>query len=286
MRIAGPTKLAGVIGWPIAHSLSPRLHRHWLRVHCIDGDYIALAVRPENLVPVIEGLSLAGFSGVNLTLPHKEAAFALAREGDEAARITSAANLLVFGRSGVWKAHNTDAAGFELSLREAGLRLPGQSAAVLGAGGAARATVLALEALGIAHIRLVSRNVARGQAMAASMSKEIAAGISIFAWTDWPEAARDIVLLVNATSGGLEGGAHLELPLDSLPYNATICDLVYRPLETDLLRRARARGHSVIDGLAMLMHQAVPAFEAFYGIRPEVTSALRRELEEALRDGR
>jgi shikimate dehydrogenase len=276
--------LAGVIGWPIAHSLSPVLHRHWLEVFGISGSYVPLPVRREELSQALAGLRRAGYTGVNVTLPHKEAAFSLAHELDAAAAATCAVNLLLFQPNDRLYGRNTDVGGLAGSLRENGVDLAGKAATVLGAGGAARAAAVALASLDASEIRLVCRDIKRGQDLAASM-RSITPPIKVFAWTDWPVAAQDTAILINATSGGLAGGGALELPLEPLYRQAAVCDLVYKPLETDLLKRARLRGNPTIDGLAMLMHQAVPSFEAFFGTRPEVTPALRRMLEEVLRHG-
>lgn len=282
--ISGAARLAGVIGWPIAHSLSPALHNHWLAVHGIDGAYIPLAVQRQDFARVLSALRLAGFQGVNVTLPHKEAAFALATSADEAARATGAANLLLF-RDHAIEARNTDVHGLAASLvQDLGRNaLSGKAVAILGAGGAARAAALACATLGAGEIRIVARDADRARAIS-----QIVAGGSkadAFAWNAWPKAAKDIALLINATSAGMTGAGILDIALEPLPLNAVVCDLVYNPLETELLRAARALGHRTIEGLDMLMHQAVPAFEAFYGLAPAVTPALRSALKKALRHG-
>lgn len=286
MNISGRATLAGVIGDPIAHSLSPRLHAHWLGVHGIDGAYVPLAVARESFAAVIVGLRKAGFAGVNVTVPHKEAAFALADRLDRAALATGAVNLLVF-RNGAIEGRNTDAAGLAASLAQ-GLgtaELKGRSAAILGAGGAARAAVLALGNLGASAIRLIARNTAQGEAVVREMKTSVPCAIEFVSWNDWARAVADVALLVNATSAGMSGKGALGLSLDPLPRDAVVSDLVYNPLETALMAAARTRGHRVVDGLGMLMHQAVPAFEAFFGVRPAVTKALRDELEGALHAG-
>lgn len=276
-------KLAGVIGWPVAHSLSPRLHRHWLDMYGISGRYVPLPVRREDFSRALAGLSQAGFAGVNVTLPHKESAFSVANELDAAAIATGAVNLLLLEPGGRLRGRNTDAEGLIASIKETGLALTEGHAVVLGSGGAARAAISAVAALGAMQIRLVCRDVKRGQALISCVKD--AAATEIFVWPDWSKAAKDAAILINATSGGLAGGSKLELPLEPLPKQAVVCDLVYTPLETDLLSRARAHGNPTIDGLGMLMHQAVPSFEAFYGVRPAITPSLRGTLEDALRDG-
>ncbi len=285
MSISGKAKLAGVIGWPITHSLSLRLHSYWLAAHGIDGAYVPLPVVKEDFARVIDGLRRAGFVGVNVTVPHKEAAFALAHELDASALAAGAVNLLLFRADGRIEGRNTDAGGLAASLQEALGKnaLAGKSAVLLGAGGAARAAVLALA--DVRDIRIVTRDVKRGETLARELSAKIKTPLKTFAWDRWSAAAKDASLLVNATSAGMTGAQALDLPLDPLPVNAAVCDLVYNPLETDLLRRAQAVGHRTIDGLGMLMYQAVPAFEAFYGEAPKVNPALRAELKKGLRGG-
>jgi shikimate dehydrogenase len=286
MSISGKAKLAGVIGWPVTHSLSPRLHSYWLAAHAIDGAYVPLPVAKQDFACVIDGLRRAGFVGVNVTVPHKEAAFAIAHTLDEAALIAGAVNLLLFREDGRIEGRNTDAGGLAASLQEALGKTPlARPAVLLGAGGAARAAVLALHQIGAHDIRIVTRDMKRGEILAHELSAKVKTPLKTFAWDRWPDAAKDAGLLVNATSAGMTGAQSLDLPLEPLPVNAAVCDLVYNPLETDLLRRAQASGHRVIDGLGMLMYQAVPAFEAFFGEAPKVNPALRAELKKGLRGG-
>ncbi len=286
MSISGKAKLAGVVGWPIQHSLSPRLHGYWLAAHAIDGAYIPLAVRREDFAGVIASLRAAGFAGVNVTLPHKEAAYAIAHSLDDAALAAGAVNLLLF-KDGRIEGQNTDAAGLSANLSEALGKnaLAGKDAVLLGAGGAARAAVLALSELGVREIRLIARKLARTQNLQRDMAPRVKTPLHVFDWKDWPKAAEGAGILVNATSAGMSGHPPLELSLDPLPVNAVVSDLIYNPLETDLLRRAQARGNRIVDGLGMLMHQAVPAFTAFYGEAPKVTPALRTELKKGLPRG-
>jgi len=274
-------KLAGVIGDPIEHSLSPLIHAHWLNAYAIDGAYVPLRVARDQFSRAIEGLRIAGFVGVNVTLPHKEAAFAIADRHDAFARATKAANLLMFRESRI-EAHNTDVEGLQASLaKEAGV-LENTISVVLGAGGAARAAVLALARLGVEEIRVVARNPARGAGLKADLESSVQAKLQVFGWKEWPRAASSATLVVNTTSAGMRGNPPLDLPVDPLPRTAFVCDIVYNPLETAFLKTARRRGHTTIDGLGMLMHQAAPAFAAFFGVMPAVTPALRAELEEVL----
>jgi shikimate dehydrogenase len=286
MSISGKAKLAGVIGWPVAHSLSPRLHGYWLAAHGIDGAYIPLAVPRARFAQAIESLRGMGFAGVNVTVPHKEAAFAIAHELDAAAQAAGAANQLLF-EGGKILGRNTDAAGLAANLTESLAKnaLQGKDAVLLGTGGAARAAILALAALGVREIRIVGRNPARAETLLHEFGPRVKTPLRAFGWNGWANAADGAGILVNATSAGMSGKDALAIALDPLPVNAVVTDLVYNPLDTDLLQRAQARGNRIVDGLGMLMHQAVPAFEAFYGERPQVTPALRTELKKALRHG-
>jgi shikimate dehydrogenase len=225
------------------------------------------------------------FAGVNVTIPHKEAAFALAHELAGDALATGAVNLLLF-KKGRIIGQNTDAEGLFRSLAEAlGTEwLRGGKAAVLGAGGAARSALLACDRLGVAAISIVTRRKPRGAALKDALRPYVRPTLEVFGWEDWRAAAQDARLLINATSAGMKGQERLDLSLDYLPPEAAVCDLVYNPLPTELLRTASGRGHAVIDGLGMLMYQAEPAFEAFYGLKACVTPSLRARLERLLHD--
>lgn len=274
-------QLAAVIGWPVRHSLSPRMHNYWLKQYGLTGAYVALPIAPENFAACIAALPLMGFAGASVTVPHKEAAFALAGVLDDDARITGAVNTLIF-EPGSITGLNTDVRGFAASLA-AGLGGAAATAgpvAVLGAGGAARAIVLALARSGAAEIRLVNRTRTRSQTLANTLGPFTK--IRLFDWGDWDAALMGARLLVNTTSLGMTGKPPLELSLDRLSPQAAVVDIVYNPLETLLLKAARARGHRTMDGLGMLMHQAAPAFAAWFGVSPEVTADLRAELVKAL----
>jgi shikimate dehydrogenase len=280
-------KLAGIVGWPVAHSLSPVLHSYWLRKLGIDGLYVPLAARREDFGTLIEAIRKAGFSGVNVTGPHKVAAFALAHRCDAAAKDSESANLLLFDREGLIEAKNTDSFGLEASLTGALGKgaLKGKTVVLVGAGGAARAAVIALEALNALEIRIANRNPARAETMARSFGPRLKARLSVHAFDDWPHIGEGAALLVNATSAGMKGQPPLKLRLDVLPKGAAVCDLVYNPIETRLLRQAKARKLKIVDGLGMLMHQAAPSFKAFYGVMPTATKAVRARLKSVL-DGR
>jgi len=283
MSISGSARLAGIVGWPVGQSLSPVLHGYWLAEYGIDGAYVPLPVKPEDFARVVDGLRRAGFRGVNVTLPHKEAAFALAERHDAAAQAIGAVNLLVFGENGL-EGRNADALGISAALID-GLGpdpVKGKMAAIWGAGGAARAAIYALAEMGAGEIRLFNRTPARAMALVSAFGPLVSVPLTAACYEAWPQAAKDVALVVHTTSAGMKQIPSLDLPLDGLPDDAAVFDAVYNPLETGLLARARARGLRVVDGLGMLMHQAVPAFEAFFGVTPKVTQALRHALEQAL----
>ncbi|HUZ75419.1 MAG TPA: shikimate dehydrogenase [Stellaceae bacterium] len=280
MTLTGAARIAGVMGWPVAHSRSPALHGFWLAEHGIDGAYVPLAVRPEDLRRALQALPLLGFAGCNITIPHKEAALEAVDDTDDSARRAGAVNTVVIDARGRLLGRNTDGFGFLESLRAA---VPGWSAAagpavVIGAGGAARAVVAALVDDGAPEIRLVNRTPAR----AAGLARALGGPVRGVAWDDRAAALAGARLLVNATSLGMEGQPALDLPLDALPRDAVVDDIVYVPLETRLLAAARARGNSAVDGLDMLLHQGRPGFAAWFGVMPAVTPALRRAMEATL----
>jgi shikimate dehydrogenase len=281
MTLSGKAKLAGIIGWPVTHSLSPVLHGHWLAEYGIDGAMMPLAARVEDFAAIIDGARRAGFKGVNVTVPHKESAFAIAHHTDEAAQAAGAANLLVF-QDGKIEGRNTDSIGLAESLRENIGDLQRGSAILLGAGGAARGAILALEMLGAAKIHLLNRDSKRAAKLAASLAPKVKAAVEPGSLADWTAVASGAALVVNSTSAGMGANPPLDIELSLLPPSAAVCDIVYNPLQTKLLKDAAARGHQTIDGLGMLMHQAVPSFEAFFGVRPRVTPALREALVKAL----
>ncbi|HEY0301075.1 MAG TPA: shikimate dehydrogenase [Rhizomicrobium sp.] len=285
MSLTGSARIAGVMGWPVAQVFSPRLHGFWLAQTGIDGALVPLAVRPEDFATVVRGLMKAGFKGSSVTVPHKEAAFALCHDCDLAARAAGAVNLLIFHASGRIEGCNTDATGLAAALRETlgADCVRGKTAVLLGAGGAARAAVVALHDLGAAEIRIVNRTRARAEQLAAALAPQVAPKLVVHDEADWAGGASGAVLAVNTTSAGMKGAPSLDLDLGALPASAAVCDIVYNPLETPLLKKARTAGLRTVDGLGMLMHQGVPAFEAFFGVVPKVTPALRAHLEEALR---
>lgn len=272
MAISGKAKLAGVMGWPVAHSLSPRLHGYWLDRHRIDGAYVPLAVPPEKFAAALRMLPSLGFAGANVTVPHKEAALVAVDRVEPLAERIGAANTIVVGADGALEGRNTDAFGFVANLDESApdWRKAATPAVVLGAGGAARAVVAALVDLGIV-VRLVNRTAERAEALAES----VGGNVEIVPWSRRTDALDSAGLLVNTTTLGMTGKPALDLALDPLPKTATVNDIVYAPLQTDLLKAAAARGNKTVDGLGMLLHQARPGFAAWFGVEPEVTAELR-----------
>ncbi|CCG07550.1 shikimate dehydrogenase [Pararhodospirillum photometricum] len=272
--MTGKARVAAVIGWPVSHSRSPRLHGTWLERHGIDGAYVPLAVRPEDAEAALRALPRLGFAGANVTVPHKETAFAVADILTERARRMGAVNTLVVQPDGRLLGDNTDGFGFLENLRQGcpAFDLPARPAVVLGAGGAARGVVAALLEAGCPEVRLLNRTEARAQALA----QDLGGLVRVFPWTALPQALEGAGLLANATSLGMQGQPPLAVDLAGLDRSVLVTDLVYVPLETDLLARARANGNPVVDGLGMLLHQARPGFEAWFGVAPTVDEALRR----------
>jgi shikimate dehydrogenase len=262
---------AGVVGWPIAHSRSPLIHRHWLARHGLAGGYDKVAVPPAEIDAFLDGLSAAGYVGCNVTVPHKEAAFARAAERDASAVAVGAANTLWL-EDGVLHAANTDTYGFMMWLDTAapGWRTRDAPVVILGAGGAARAIVYGFLAAGVAEVRVVNRTRTRAEALAAAFGP----GVRVWDWADRSIAARSASVVVNTTALGLDGGGDVMVDLAGVHADTVVADIVYVPLETPLLADARRRGLATVDGLGMLLHQAVPGFERWFGVRPEVTRDL------------
>lgn len=273
MTMTGQAKLAGVMGWPVAHSRSPQLHGFWLEQYGIDGAYVPLPVRPEDFAAALRALPMLGFLGANVTVPHKQAALAAVDVADDTARRIGAVNTIVVTDDGRLEGRNTDAYGFMENLRaQAPAFDPTHGpAVVLGAGGAARAIVVALADARSPEIRVINRTTARADALVRDIGgPSVAVDLS-----DMATALGDAALFVNATSLGMSGQPPLELDLAPLSTDAAVVDIVYEPLETALLSQARERGNPAVDGLGMLLHQARPAFEAWFGVAPDVTDALR-----------
>ena len=265
--LTGKARLAGILGWPVAHSRSPRLHGLWLQRHGIDGAYVPLPVAPGQFAEAVRGLAAAGFQGANVTIPHKEAAFAICDEVDPTARRMGAVNTLVF-REGRIMGSNTDGFGFLENIRQ---QVPGWQASagpavLLGAGGSARAIAVALLEAGAPEVVLVNRTRARAETLA----REIGGPVTV---AEAPPLGR-ASLLVNTTSLGMQGQPPLVVDLAALPAAAVVADIVYVPLETPLLAAARARGLRAVGGLGMLLHQARPGFLHWFGVDPVVDAEL------------
>jgi len=272
------TKLAGVVGWPAAHSLSPVIHSTWAAREGAPARYNALAVEPtdEAFCKRINELRAQGYVGVNVTIPHKERALKIADRASDAALAIGAANMLTFSGGKIF-AENSDATAAEAIIREL-TPFPG-TALVLGAGGAARGVLYAMKRAGVRRILLSNRTKRRATEIA-----DVGAA-QVVDWTRRAAAASEADLVVNATSLGMNGAPPLDLDVQPLKQSAVIFDIVYAPLETPLLRAARARGLKTIDGLEMLMRQAVPGYLRWLGTRAEVDEDLRARLEAALMSG-
>ncbi len=266
--------LAGVIGWPIGHSLSPKVHGHWLARYGLAGAYVPLGVREADFEGALAALPNLGFVGANVTMPHKERAFVLADERSAMATRLGAANTLVFDPDKGVVADNTDGFGFIENLREAqpGWHAGAGPVTVLGAGGAARAVIVALLEAGVPELRLLNRTASRAEAL----RDEIAPEVTVLDWAGAEDALAGAALVVNATSMGMAGGPEMTLDLHEIGPGTIATDIVYARGETPFLSAAKARGARVVDGFGMLLHQARPGFERWFGRAPEVDDALRR----------
>lgn len=266
--------LAGVIGSPISHSKSPRLHGHWLRRYGLNGFYIPMDIAQSDLEQAVRMLPRLGFVGINVTVPHKETVLGLADLVTDRAALIGAANTLIFRRDGKIHADNTDGYGFVQNLRQNAPDWSPKSgpAAVFGAGGAARAVVASLIETGVPELRISNRTRARAEALRA----EFGAKVHVYDWVQAGNMLDGAATVVNTSALGMVGKPDLRVPLDGLSRTAVVNDLVYTPLQTTLLQRAAEIGCTTVDGLGMLLHQAAPAFERWFGIRPEVDDDLRR----------
>lgn len=270
---AAKIPLAGVIGHPIAHSKSPRLHGHWLRKLGLAGHYVPMDVAPQDFEEVLRALPKAGYVGVNVTVPHKEAALRIADDVTDRAALIGAANTLTFTADGRIHADNTDGYGFIANLQQSAPEWDPASgpAAVLGAGGAARAVLSSLLDAGVPEIYLSNRTRPRAEALRADFGNKV----KVVDWVQAGNMLEDAATVVNTTSLGMMGHPELRVPLDGLRKGALVTDLVYNPLQTRLLREAEDMGCVTVDGLGMLIHQAVPGFERWFGQRPEVEADIR-----------
>ncbi|NVK15803.1 MAG: shikimate dehydrogenase [Rhodobacteraceae bacterium] len=265
--------LAGVIGCPVAHSKSPQLHGHWLKTHGISGHYVPLHVEPEDLGETLRMMPKMGFVGANVTIPHKEAVMEIADKVTDRAKLIGAANTLTFRLDGTILADNTDGYGFITNLVQGAPDWDPQSgpAVVLGAGGACRAVIASLMEAGVPEILLSNRTRDRAD----QLRKDFGSRVKVVEWLQAGNIVEEGALIVNTTSLGMVGKPRLRVPFDGLKTSAVVTDLIYAPLKTDLLQTAEDAGCTVVDGLGMLLHQAVPGFERWFGHRPEVDAATR-----------
>jgi shikimate dehydrogenase len=265
--------LAGVIGSPIAHSKSPALHMHWLKTHGIAGHYVPIDVAQEDLEHIVKTLPKMGFVGVNVTVPYKEKVMEFADLVTDRAALIGSANTLIFRKDGKIHADNTDSYGFIQNLRQKAPDWDPKAgpAAILGAGGAARAVIAALVEVGVPEIMISNRTKARAENLKADFGNRV----RVIDWVQAGNMLEDATTVINTTSLGMVGKPPLRVPLDGLQKGALVTDLVYAPLVTHLLNEANKAGCVTVDGLGMLLHQAVPAFERWFGVRPQVTDETR-----------
>lgn len=280
MILSGKAAVAGVMGWPISHSKSPRLHGFWLNQYGLDGTYIPMAVSPDEFEAAVRGMKALGMKGCNVTVPHKETALAVADFATERARKIGAANTLIVQEDGSILADNTDGYGFYENLIQGAPTWDAVAgpAVVLGAGGAARAVIVALIEAGVSEIRLINRTRSRAE----NLANELDGNITVMDWSMREPALAGCNLLCNTTTLGMTGQGLLEIDVFDLPKTALVNDIVYAPLVTNLLEKAMAHGCKTVDGIGMLLHQARPGFKAWFGKDPEVTDELR---EFVLSDG-
>lgn len=265
--------IAGLLGWPVAHSRSPVIHNHWLARYGIAGRYVLFGVPPDRLETAVRGIAVLGLRGCNVTTPHKQAIFPMLDHVDELARKIGAINTVVVGDDGALSGFNNDGNGFVQSVRDAvaGWRPDAGPITIVGAGGAARAIIASLQAQRAREIRVVNRTRSRADELQARFGAPVVA----VSWDERSAALEGARLLVNATNQGMAGKPPLDLALDALPKDAIVSDVIYVPPETPLLAAARARGHVTVNGLGMLLNQARPAFNAWFGVMPEITPELR-----------
>jgi shikimate dehydrogenase len=269
--------LAGVMGDPVMHSRSPKLHNYWLAKYGLSGTYVPLAIPVERLRAALRALPALGFAGCNLTIPHKEAALDIVDKLDPLARRIGAVNCVVVAPDGSLEGYNHDGFGYIESVRETQPKWRADTGpiVVIGAGGGARAVLVGLVDQGAREIRLVNRTPARGKVLA----QDLGGPIGALRWEEREAALEGAAMLINATNQGMLGEPPLDIALDRLPVSALVSDIVYIPRETALLAAARRRGNPTVNGLGMLLHQARPAFHAWFGIMPEVTPELRAMIE-------
>ncbi len=272
MSTENPT-LAGVIGWPIGHSKSPLIHNYWIKKHNVNGYYVPIGLRPENFESGVRSLRKLGFRGANVTIPYKETIFNMASSISDRAALIGAANTLVFGEDGSIRADNTDGIGFRENIRHYApdWRASNGPALVLGAGGASRAIVSALLDDGAPEVRLANRTRHKAEIL----KDQFGAKVTVVDWNKASDATDGAATIVNTTSLGMDGQPPLKIRLNAAPATALVTDIVYTPVMTELLQHAQEQNLRTVDGVGMLLHQAVPGFHAWFDIRPEVDSQLR-----------
>jgi shikimate dehydrogenase len=272
-----PFVLAGVMGWPVAHTRSPAIHNHWIARHGLKGAYVQLPVHPDRLEAAIRGLPALGFAGCNITVPHKVSAMHFMDELHPVARRVAAINTVVVQPDGRLLGMNNDGAGYIQSLRDADPSWRGDTgpALVLGAGGAARAIVVALLDEGVPELRITNRTMERAQVLAEAFGDRV----KVLPWSERNDAMAGVSLLVNTTTLGMHGQPPLDVALDALPLAAMVSDAIYMPMETPLLTQARLRGQRTVNGLGMLINQARPAFASWFGVLPDITPELRAAIQ-------
>lgn len=269
--------IAGLLGWPVAHSRSPLIHNHWIARHGLLARYVLFAVPPDDLSAAVAGLAALRLRGCNVTTPHKQAVMPLLDDIDPLAKTIGAVNTIVVGDDGSLRGFNNDGNGFVQSIRDARpeWRPDAGPITIIGAGGAARAIIASLAAQGAREIRVVNRTFERAQ----DMQQRFGPPVLPVRWTERESALEGVALLVNATNQGMVGQPPLDLDLARLPATAIVGDLIYVPRETPLLHAARTRGNATVNGLGMLLNQARPAFHAWFGVMPEITPDLIRAIE-------
>ena len=272
--------LAGVMGWPVMHSRSPMMHNYWMAQQGLAGTYVPLAIKPGTLAAALRALHPLGFSGCNLTIPHKLEAMTIVDEVDDVARKIGAISCVVVRGDGTLFGTNNDWLGFIGCVKEAqlGWRADAGPVAVIGAGGGGRAVCYALLRQGAAEIRLVNRTPDK----AALVARELGGPIRPWPWEQRHDALDGVAMVVNVTSQGMAGQPPLDLRLDKLPRSALAADIIYTPLETQFLAAARVRGNPTVNGLGMLLHQGPPAWKLWFGVEPIVTAELRQRMEQSI----
>ena len=276
--------IAGVMGWPVMHSRSPLMHNYWFEQQSLVGTYVPLAIKPEKLAAALRGLHPLGFSGCNLTIPHKQEAMMIVDEVDEVAKNIGAISCVVVRPDGSLFGTNNDWFGFinNVKQEQPEWRAEAGPVTVIGAGGGSRAVCYGLLREGAREIRLVNRTRARAETIAEELADGLGGPIRVLPWEERHDALDGVAMIVNTTSEGMVGQSALDLRLDRLPKPALAADIIYTPLETPFLAAARERGNRTVNGLGMLLHQGRPAWKMWFDIEPVVTPELRERMERSI----